>query len=152
MRRQPERYAKDSDGMALNFDMSNLTILVVDDEVALTRLVRMMLKDFHVTQVYTAKDGKEALELLGEFQEGIDIVICDWNMPNVNGLELLKQIRTVDPDLPFLMLTARADMSSVKEARDHGVSDYLRKPFSADTLKKKLTTHARSLAAKRSIA
>ena len=104
--------------MIQNIDMSNLTILVVDDEVALTRLVRMMLKDLNVTQVYTAKDGKDALVLLGEMQESIDIVICDWNMPQVNGLELLKQIRTVDPELPFLMLTARADMSSVKEARD----------------------------------
>ena len=137
--------------MTLDVDLSDLTILVVDDEVALTRLVRMMLKDFHITQVFTAKDGKVALELLGEMQDNIDIVICDWNMPNVNGLDLLKQIRTVDPDLPFLMLTARADMTSVKEARDNGVTDYLRKPFSADTLKKKLTLHARRLAAFRSI-
>lgn len=132
-------------------DLSDLTVLVVDDESSVTRLVRMMLSDMGVTQVFTAKNGKEALDLLGEFQENIDIVICDWNMPNISGIGLLKQIRTDDPDLPFLMLTARADIASVKDARDYGVTDYLRKPFSAETMKKKLTMHARSLAARRSI-
>ena len=131
--------------------LSDLTVLVVDDERSVTRLVRMMLTDMGVTQVFTAKNGKEALDMLGEFQENIDIVICDWNMPNISGIDLLKQIRTVDPDLPFLMLTARADMSSVKDARDFGVTDYLRKPFSAETMQKKLAMHARGLATKRSI-
>jgi CheY-like chemotaxis protein len=132
-------------------NMNDLTILVVDDESSVTRLVRMMLSDMGVTQVFTAKNGKEALDLLGEFQEDIDIIICDWNMPTISGLDLLRQIRTVDPDLPFLMLTARADIASVKDARDYGVTDYLRKPFSAETMQKKITMHARSLAARRSI-
>lgn len=132
-------------------NLNDLTVLVVDDENSVTRLVRMMLSDIGVTQVFTAKNGKEALDLLGEFQEDIDIVICDWNMPTISGLDLLRQIRTVDPDLPFLMLTARADIASVKDARDYGVTDYLRKPFSAETMKKKITMHARSLAARRSI-
>ena len=132
-------------------NLSDLTVLVVDDESSVTRLVRMMLSDMGVTQVFTAKNGKEALDLLGEFQENIDIVICDWNMPTISGIDLLRQIRTVDPDLPFLMLTARADMASVKDARDYGVTDYLRKPFSAETVQKKLTMHARRLAAARSI-
>lgn len=131
-------------------NLSDLTVLVVDDESSVTRLVRMMLSDMGVTQVFTAKNGKEALDLLGEFQENVDIVICDWNMPNISGIDLLKQIRTVDLDLPFLMLTARADVASVKDARDFGVTDYLRKPFSSETLKKKLTIHARRLAAARS--
>lgn len=125
--------------------LSSLSILVVDDEASVTRLVRMMLNDLGVTQVYTAKNGKEALELLGDFDEDIDLVICDWNMPGCNGLDLLKQVRTVDPKLPFLMLTARADMSSVKEARDFGVSDYLKKPFSAEGLKNKMLAQARRL-------
>lgn len=132
-------------------NLNDLTILVVDDESSVTRLVRMMLSDMGVTQVFTAKNGKEALDLLGEFQEDIDIVICDWNMPTISGLDLLRQIRTVDPDLPFLMLTARADIASVKDARDYGVTDYLRKPFSAETMQKKIIMHARSLAARRSI-
>lgn len=125
--------------------LSSLSILVVDDEVSVTRLLRMMLSDLGVTQVFTAKNGKEALEMLGEFDEDIDLVICDWNMPGCNGLDLLKQIRTVDPKLPFLMLTARADIASVKEARDFGVSDYLKKPFSAEGLKKKTLAQARRL-------
>lgn len=124
---------------------SSLSILVVDDEASVTRLVRMMLKDLGITQVYMSKDGKEALGLLGDFGDDIDLVICDWNMPGCSGLELLKQVRTVDPRLPFLMLTARADVSSVKEARDFGVSDYLKKPFSAESLQKKILAQARRL-------
>ena len=123
-------------------DLSDLTILVVDDEKSMTRLIKITLADFDVTQVFTANNGNEALALLGEL-DSIDIVICDWNMPHMSGLELLLQVRTVDRDLPFVMLTGRADIDSVKEARDLGVSDYLVKPFSSDGLKQKLMRLAR---------
>ncbi len=126
----------------MGVDLSNLNVLVVDDEVSITRLVKMTLADLDVSQVFIAKDGKEALALLGELDD-IDVVICDWNMPRMSGLELLLQVRTVDRDLPFVMLTGRADIGSVKEARDLGVSDYLVKPFSSDGLKQKLMRLAR---------
>ena len=123
----------------------DLSVLVVDDEGSVTRLVRMMLTDLGVAQVFTAKDGREALDFLGDFDDMIDVIICDWNMPRVSGLNLLQQIRTVDPDVPFLMLTGRADADSVKAARDVGVTGYMLKPFSAEQLHAKLNTVARGL-------
>ncbi len=117
--------------------LPDLNVLVVDDENSVLRLIKMVLADFGVTQVFTAKNGAKALALLGSFDD-IDVVICDWNMPGMSGLNLLQQVRTVDRDLPFIMLTGRADLSSVMEARDFGVSDYLIKPFTPENLEAKL--------------
>ncbi len=122
----------------MSTDLASLNILIVDDEPSVTRLVRMMLMDINVTQVFTAKDGKEALNFLGDFDDLVDVIICDWNMPNMTGIEVLQQLRTVDPTAPFLMLTGRADLDSVKSAKDYGVTGYLLKPFSADELQNKL--------------
>ncbi len=122
----------------MSTDLASLNILIVDDEPSVTRLVRMMLMDINVTQVFTAKDGKEALNFLGDFDDLVDVIICDWNMPNMTGIEVLQQLRTVDATAPFLMLTGRADLDSVKSAKDYGVTGYLLKPFSADELQNKL--------------
>ena len=129
-------------------NFSDLNVLVVDDEAAMTKLIRMMLADFGIKKIFSAEDGKQALEILGELV-GIDIVICDWTMPRMSGLELLQQLRTVDHELSFLMLTGRADIDSVKEAMDMGASDYIVKPFSPNVLKRKLTRIARPRAASR---
>ena len=127
-------------------EFSDLNVLVVDDEASVTRLLRMMLADLNVTQVFTAKDGREALDFLGDLDELIDVVICDWNMPRMTGIEVLQQIRTVDPEAPFIMLTGRADQDSVVAARDFGVSGYLLKPFSLQQLQEKLGTIAKRAA------
>ncbi len=129
-------------------NLPDLNVLVVDDENSVLRLIRMVLADFGVTQVFTAKDGAKALALLGSFDD-IDIVICDWNMPGMSGLGLLQQVRTVDRDIPFIMLTGRADLSSVMEARDFGVSDYLVKPFTPEKLEGKLLRLAQARQASR---
>ena len=68
----------------------------------------------------------------------IDIVICDWNMPKLSGIDLLKQMRSVYPDVPFLMITGRSDMDSVSLAKSSGVTAYIRKPFSPAHLEIKL--------------
>ena len=122
--------------------LSELNVLVVDDRASIISLLKTMLADLDVTHVFAAKDGKDALELLGAKVE-IDIIICDWNMPRMSGLELLQHVRTMDRDMPFIMLTGRADSNSVKEARDLGVSDYLVKPFSPQDLERKLVRMAR---------
>ncbi len=123
-------------------DMSlhQLKILLVEDSFESMNLIRNMLKDLGITQVFTAKDGMEALDLLGIFtEEGeIDLVLCDWNMPRLTGVELLRQVRTCDPDMPFLMITGLADYDSVTEAKSLGVTGYIKKPFSLDELEKKL--------------
>ncbi len=69
--------------------LPDLNVLVVDDENSVLRLIKMVLADFGVTQVFTAKNGAKALALLGSFDE-IDVVICDWNMPGMSGLNLLQ--------------------------------------------------------------
>ena len=123
---------------ALRTNLAWLSVLVVDDEPQVTRTVREMLVDMGVTQIFAAKDGREALEFLGAFQDELHVVIADWNMPRMTGIELLTQVRAADPDIAFLLLTGRADAESVLAARAQGVSAYLRKPFSAEQLQAKL--------------
>lgn len=130
-------------------DLSKLSVLVVDDEASVARLVAMMLADFGVTQIFTTKDGEEALDFLRDLRDVVDIIICDWNMPNMSGIELLQQVRRIDPGMPFLMLTGRADMASVREAKDFGVSSYLAKPFTAEQLAQRLSALARQVPANR---
>lgn len=128
-------------------NLSDLNILVVDDNIGSLNVIRNMLTDMGITQVFTAKDGMEALDFLGAFGDGmVNVILCDWRMPRLTGLEVLKQVRTCDPDLPFLMITGVADHGSVVEAKSFGVTGYIRKPFSADELRKKLGVVARVLA------
>ena len=118
-------------------DISWLNILIVEDEPQVVQTIREMLRDSSVTP-YTARDGREALEFLGEHREPLHLVIADWNMPRMTGIELLTQVRAAGSQIAFLLLTGRADRESVVMAKELGVSGYLRKPFSADQLRTKL--------------
>lgn len=118
--------------------LGDLTVLAVDDVKEARDLLRLMLKDIGVNQIFTASDGKEALDFLSECETMINVIICDWNMPRVTGLEILRQVRTVDPDIPFLMATGVSDTESVEVAKGDGVTGYLVKPYSAEQLEKKL--------------
>ena len=133
----------------MTVELKELRVLVVEDSFQTIALIRTMLSDFGITQIYTAKDGKEALDFLGTCDELIDVVMCDWNMPRMSGLEVLRQVRTVDPDMPFLMVTGAADPDSVLAAKSNGVTAYVAKPFSANVLKKKLNVVARLLGVRR---
>jgi two-component system, chemotaxis family, chemotaxis protein CheY len=126
-----------------------MRILIVEDIFEAMNLLRTMLHDLGITQVFTAKDGKEALDFLGEFDEEIDLIICDWNMPRMTGLELLRQVRTVDPDTPFLMVTGISDRDSVVTAKSAGVTGYIVKPYSSVQLAKKLTAVKRYIDARK---
>lgn len=88
--------------------LEDLRVLVVEDNHEALMVIKNMLQDYDMNQVFTAKDGKQALEFLGEWDNLVDVILCDWNMPNMNGLQLLQQLRTVDPDIPFLMITGVA--------------------------------------------
>ena len=102
-----------------------------------------MLTDMGVRSVQTALGGREALNLVRERAGVFDAVLCDWSMPQPNGLETLRSVRAVDPDIPFLMVTGTADPASVLAAKDSGASGYLKKPFSREDLRKKLVAIAR---------
>ena len=128
--------------------VDELRVLVVEDSFEAMNLVKGMLADLGIHEVYTAKNGMEALDFLGSCDDLIDVVVCDWNMPRMTGIELLRQLRTVDPDMPFVMVTGAADQRSVIEAKGSGVTAYLVKPYSANELAKKLGLVARMLRAR----
>lgn len=115
-----------------------MKVLVVDDFATMRRIVRNILKQLGFTNIAEADDGTTALEIMKT--DKIDLVLCDWNMPKVSGLDLLKQMKA-DSDLkniPFLMITAEAQKQNIIEAVKTGVNNYIVKPFTADTIAEKL--------------
>ena len=117
----------------------NMPILIVDDYKTMLRILRNLLKRVGFENVDEAADGGEAFNKMKEKKYGL--VISDWNMEPVTGLCLLKQVRS-DGNLqgtPFIMLTAESKTENVIAAKEEGVSDYIVKPFNAETLKQKLT-------------
>jgi two-component system chemotaxis response regulator CheY len=118
----------------------NMKILTVDDFSTMRRIIRNMLRQLGYTNVVEAENGVEALSLLQ--REKVDFVISDWNMPHMNGLDLLKAIRA-DANLkpiPVLLITAEALKEYVVEAVKAGVNNYIVKPFTTETLKEKIDT------------
>jgi two-component system chemotaxis response regulator CheY len=116
----------------------NLNILIVDDYKTMLRIVRNLLKQLGFENVDEATDGSAALVKLREKNYGL--VISDWNMEPMTGLQLLKEVRADArlKTLPFLMITAESKTENVVEAKKAGVNNYIVKPFNADTLKSKL--------------
>ncbi|MBX3695268.1 MAG: chemotaxis response regulator CheY [Steroidobacteraceae bacterium] len=116
----------------------NLKFLVVDDYSTMRRIVKNLLHDLGYSNVAEADDGTSALPMLQK--GGYDFVVTDWNMPGMPGLDLLKAIRADDSlkEIPVLMVTAEAKRDQIVAAAQAGVSGYVIKPFSAETLKKKL--------------
>lgn len=116
----------------------NIKILVVDDFPTMRRIIKNLLKDLGYENVDEAEDGQMGLEKLrnGSF----DFVVSDWNMPNLDGLEMLKQIRADAnlKSLPVLMVTAEAKKENIIAAAQAGASGYVVKPFTAATLEEKL--------------
>jgi len=111
-------------------------VLVADDSGTMRKIIIRSLKAVGVQDIVEAKDGQEAFD---QFQGGgFDLVLTDWNMPNKNGLELVKDIRGVDTNVPVVMVTTEGERSRVLEAIQAGVSDYLLKPFTSDSLREKL--------------
>jgi two-component system chemotaxis response regulator CheY len=116
----------------------NMKLLVVDDMSTMRRIVKNALKQLGFVNIEEAEDGNSALAKLRA--EKFDFVVSDWNMPNMTGLDLLKAIRQ-DPALkaiPVLMVTAEAKKENIMEAIQSGVSNYIVKPFTAETLKEKI--------------
>ena len=116
----------------------NMKILIVDDFATMRKVIRNILKQLGYENIVEAEDGVLALRALKS--QKIDFIICDWNMPNMTGLELLKAVRA-DDDLassPFLMVTAEALQENVVAAVKAGVSNYIVKPFTAEILNEKI--------------
>ncbi len=119
--------------------LDKIRILVVDDMEAILTLVRVSLRNMGVKNVEIAFDGESAWKILEK--KPIDLIICDWEMPKMNGLELLTRIKesTQLKDIPMLLLTATTEKSLGMKALDAGVSDYLSKPFRPSDLESRVT-------------
>lgn len=111
-------------------------VLVADDSSTMRKIILRSLAAVGVPSAVEAADGVEAVRAFndGEF----DLVLTDWNMPNKNGLEVIQEVRKIDQQVPIIMVTTEAEKSQVLRAIQAGVSDYLVKPFTADTLRGKL--------------
>ena len=115
-----------------------MKILVVDDFSTMRRIIKNLLRDLGFTNVSEADDGSTALPMLqnGDF----DFVVTDWNMPGMQGIDLLREIRKDDDlkHMPVMMVTAEAKKEQIVAAAQAGVNGYIVKPFTAATLKGKL--------------
>ena len=122
---------------------NDIKILVVDDQGVMRKLIKKFLGDLGFTQVVEADDGATAwpkyIEAIAE-DAPFKLVICDWNMPRMNGLELLAKVRAskVLGNTPFIMLTAESENHQVDKATQLKVSAYIKKPFTPDTLFSKM--------------
>ena len=116
-----------------------MKVLVVDDHKMTRTMVKDILKGSGFTEIIQAENGLLALKSL-ELEDGIELIVCDWNMPGVTGLEVLRGVRSNEKtkDLPFLMLTAEAYRENVHAAVEAGVDDYIVKPFTANVLIEKV--------------
>ena len=115
----------------------SMKILVVDDFSTMRRIIKNLLKDLGFANIQEADDGSTALPML---QQGdFDFVVTDWNMPGMQGIDLLRAIRADDKlkHLPVLMVTAEAKKEQIVAAAQAGVNGYVVKPFTAATLKEK---------------
>ena len=115
-----------------------MKILVVDDFSTMRRILKNILRQLGFENIIEADDGDTAQRKMET--ERIDLIISDWNMPRMNGLDFLKWVRAHDEfkDIPFLMVTAEAQKENVLEAVKAKVSNYIVKPFNAETLSEKL--------------
>lgn len=115
-----------------------IRFLIVDDFSTMRRIVRNLLKELGFTNVDEAEDGKVALEKLAT--GGFDFVVTDWNMPNMDGLTLLQNIRSTPAlqKLPVLMVTAEAKKENIIAAAQAGANGYIVKPFTSQTMSEKL--------------
>jgi two-component system chemotaxis response regulator CheY len=135
-----DRKAGDSKGNgAMSVDM-NMNILIVDDYKTMLRIIRNLLKQLGFNNVDEATDGSMALQKLRDKDYGL--VISDWNMEPMTGIQLLREVRADSKlkNLPFIMITAESKTENVVAAKEAGVNNYIVKPFNAATLKTKLSS------------
>ncbi len=126
-------------------ELQDLRVLIVEDNPQATKFLQKVLAGLGVHQAYCSVDGREAQRFLDAADDMVDLIICDWEMPHMTGIELLQQVRTVYPDMPFIMVTGNSDAESVKIAARYRVNGYITKPYSPQQIAVTLTTLATTL-------
>jgi two-component system chemotaxis response regulator CheY len=119
-------------------EFEELRVLLAEDNLFSQRLTRSVLNQLGIRHLTIVQDGAQAMELLDEPDSRFDLVISDWNMPKVTGLDLLRHVRETWENLPFLMLTGNQTAEFVRAAKENGVDAYIIKPFSPQQLSEKL--------------
>jgi two-component system, chemotaxis family, chemotaxis protein CheY len=114
-----------------------MRILLVDDSRTIRNIQKNVLAQIGFTDVIEAADGVEALGQIAECRP--DLALVDWNMPNMDGITLVRKIRETDKKLPLVMVTTEAEKARVLEAIKAGVNNYVVKPFTAETLSEKIS-------------
>jgi two-component system chemotaxis response regulator CheY len=125
-------------GASMDKLFSNLSVLLVEDDAFAVKIAQTVLHQLKIPYVSTARDGAEALDILNAGMQKFELVISDWNMPEMTGLQLLKAVRHKWPTMPFIMLTGKASPEFVVQARENGVDAYVVKPFSPAQLGQKI--------------
>lgn len=125
-----------------DIEFSKLNILMIDDESFMRGLIRRVLRDMGVKNIREAADGQRALDILNANEERIDLIICDLQMPNMDGFQFVYFLRRDETkyfaDVPVLILTGHAEQESVDMARKLGINGYVVKPVSRDTLEARM--------------
>jgi two-component system chemotaxis response regulator CheY len=116
----------------------DLSVLVVDDDIDMARLIAALLHDMGASRVDRAKDGGQALQKIQQDADRYNLIISDWEMPKVDGLTLLRTVRQIRPELPFLMLTVRTGSEAILAAKNACVTAYISKPFRPRELQRKI--------------
>lgn len=115
-------------------------VLVVDDSLPMRSVIKKTIRasGFNVGQIFDASNGREALDFLR--QEWLDLVLTDYNMPDMDGLELIKEMKKDEAleGIPVVMVTTEGSQQRVKEFLENGAADYIRKPFTPENIRKKL--------------
>ncbi len=114
----------------------SMNVLIVDDYKTMLRIIRNLLSQLGFSNVDEATDGTMALKMIGD--KKYDLIISDWNMEPMTGLDLLKSVRAANNPVPFIMVTAESKTENIIAAKGAGVNNYIVKPFTVDTLKSKL--------------
>jgi two-component system, chemotaxis family, chemotaxis protein CheY len=123
-----------------NLSPRDAHVLVVDDEPQMVGIIEGVLGILGVSKVETATDGKEALDLVKAGTTPFDLVICDWQMPNMDGLQFLDAFRGEYPGTTFVMLTAKTDVKAFNDAKRSGATYFFMKPIDAGDLKSRLSS------------
>lgn len=120
----------------------NMNILVVDDYQTMRRIIENLLKQLGFVNIEQAADGAAALNTLRTSGKTYGLIISDWNMDPMTGLQLLKEVRADSKlsTVPFIMVTAESKTENVVAAKQAGVNNYIVKPFNAETLKTKMSS------------
>jgi CheY-like chemotaxis protein len=126
-------------------EFEKLRVLIADDEEEIRDLIQEILGDLGIVRVHMAENGEMAWQRLSRSELDYDLVISDWLMPRMDGLELLQKMRQFGSETPFMMLTVKVTGEAVAAAMESGVTLYVAKPFTYGDFSKKVSTLAKNI-------